>query len=161
MYNVGNMIKVEIPKNKQEKIKEFIPEIIKEKMNEKQYKKDYGSIFKRWYTGLMGEAAIEELLNIPVLDFSIGHSDYYNNPDIDGYSIGVKTVEYGSYPLIPFNNDYSQIFCIKYFNTIFVSGLATPDVLNTYQSEEFINSKKLKNLHKKTCFTGFEHLINI
>lgn len=161
MYDIRDMIKIEIPKITQDKIRDFIPLIIEEKLKEEPYKTDRMQLKKRWYTGLMGEAALEVVLGIPIIEWKVGDTKRFSHPDIPGYNVGVKSVEFGLYPLISFNNPYSQIFCIKYFNTVFVAGLAEPDILNRYQSEDLVESPKLRELHIKTGFYGFDYLKRI
>lgn len=88
----------------------------------------------------------------------------YHVPDIPGYSVGIKTVEYGKFPLIFKKNDYPQIICIldpSHYGTVLVCGLATADVLNKYQDDDLILDSKLKARGTKTGFYGLEHLLHI
>lgn len=126
-------------------------------------------------TGLIGELAIERLLGINFIDYeqqeNQTHSKYFNTPDLEraGYKVGVKTVEYGKVPLIPSYNNYSQIICIRDTpKSVLICGVATPDILNTFQDESLVLSKKLKELNDKkrsrnntkNIKTGFLDLIN-
>ena len=134
----------------------------KENSNEIHHKKDGGNEFKRNLTGLKAEMAVETLTGIDIVDRTIGNSKYYDVPDITEYNIGIKAVEYGSYPVIFKSNSYPQIICItskKDEHTVAVCGLATPQMLNTYQTEELIKSYNLFKKGSKTCFFGFEKLI--
>lgn len=73
--------------------------------------------------------AVETLTGIGIVDRTIGNSKYYDVPDIAEYNIGIKAVEYGSYPVIFKSNSYPQIICItskKDEHTVAVCGLATP-----------------------------------
>ena len=136
---------------------------LKNVMTETNHKKDHGNELTRLRTGLIGEAALEKLLSISVIDWSVGDSEKYNKPDITGYSVGVKTVEWGKYPVIFKKNDYPQIICIKNKNDnkVLICGLATPDILNKYQDDELIISENLLKRGVKTGFYGFKHLIPI
>ena len=68
-------------------------------------------------TGLLGELALEYTLGIKFIDWSIGKSADYHIPDIPGYKVGIKTVEYGKFPIIFKKNYYPQIICVvKSFN---------------------------------------------
>lgn len=147
-----------------EQIKNFVTELVKEKNKEEHHKNDGLNEIKRFTTGLLGEAALEKLFNIKIIDWTIGYSDLYHVPDIPGYNVGIKTVERNKFPVIFKNNYYPQIICVKhpdYDNLIFVCGLATKDVLNQYQDDELILDPNLRKRGTKTGFYGFEHLIPV
>lgn len=97
---------------------------------------------KRIITGLLGKYALEQVLGIEIIDWSIGKSKDFNKPDIPEYEVGIKTVEYGKFPIIFKKNDYPQIICIvkKDENTVYVCGLGEVDVLNEYQDDDLIIS---------------------
>ena len=123
------------------RIKSFVKKIIEAKSKETHHKIDSLQEEKRFTTGFLGEAALEKLLGIPIIDWSIGNSDFYNNPDIPGYKVGIKTVERNKFPIIFKNNGYPQIICIKSIqrdDLVFVCGLATTKVLNEYQDDNLI-----------------------
>lgn len=159
-----NFKKVVVPEAYANRIRKFAEELVVAKSNERDHIIDGRNEHKRWLTGLMGEAALECLLDTDIIDWSIGHSSRYNSPDIKGYNVGVKSVESGKFPMIYKNNTYPQIIMIKSkseHNTYYVCGLATPEVLNKYQDDRLILSKGAKGKGYKTCFYGFEHLIPI
>lgn len=162
---VNNFSLIEIDDAYADKISKLSMNIMFRKIMEDHHKKDYGMEHIRLKTGLMGEAALEKLLGINIIDWSVGDSRNYNTPDIDGYSIGIKTVEYGKFPVIFKNNKYSQIICIKGIETnnnkVVICGLATPDVLNKYQDDELILSDNLRKRGIKTGFYGFQYLTPI
>ena len=146
------------------KIKDFVSKLIYEKSDEGHHKSDPFNEVKRFTTGFLGEAALENLFDIDIIDWSIGYSGLYHKPDIPGYNVGIKTVERGKFPVIFKKNNYPQIICIKstkYENVIFICGLATSEVLNKYQSEDLILSPYLRSRGTKTGFYGFEHLLPI
>lgn len=153
-----------IPTEKIERINNFAEQLVKQKQNESHHLTDNGQEFKRKVTGLMGEAALEILLGIEIIDWTLGDSNSYHNPDIPGYNVGIKTVERNKYPVIFKKNRYPQIICVKsnkQKNVVFVCGLATAEVLNSYQDIDLLLSPKLKARGTKTGFYGFEHLTPI
>ncbi len=146
------------------RIQKFVTELVEAKAEEAHHKKDSHQEVKRFTTGFLGEAALEKLLGISIIDWSIGYSGLYHTPDIPGYRVGIKTVEHGKFPIIFKKNPYSQIICIKstqYNNLVFVCGLATSDVLNKYQDDNLILDPNLRARGTKTGFYGFEHLVPI
>lgn len=138
----------------------FVDEVIASKQNEAHHKVDNGRERLRWFTGFTGEWAIEQLLGESFMDLSVGNSNDYHVSDLSelGLDIGVKTVEYGKFPIIFKNNTTPQIIVVKESNNLIVCGLASPSVLNQYQSDDLILSPKLKARGTKTGFYGFEHL---
>lgn len=147
-----------------ERIRTFAENIVKAKATEHHHEIDHGQELKRFMTGLMGEAALEKLLGIDIIDWTIGNSNRYNTPDIPGYSVGIKTVEKGKFPIIFKNNPYPQIICIRSDykdNLVFVCGLATPNVLNRCQSDDLVLSPNLLKRGTKTGFWGFKYLTPI
>lgn len=177
--NIDSYIRVEFTKQELMPIIELTKRIVAEKEKEDNYKIDSLNTHKRFMTGLIGELAIEKILGINFIDYeqkeNQTHSKYFNTPDLEiaGYNLGVKTVEYGKVPLIPAFNNYSQIICIRDTpKSVLICGIAIPVILNTYQSESLVISKKLKELNDKkrnqnnsknikTGFYGFHKLINI
>lgn len=55
-----------------EKIKELAEKIVRKKMTESHHLVDHNQEIKRFTTGLMGEAALENLLGIKIIDWTIG-----------------------------------------------------------------------------------------
>ena len=156
-----NFVPVVVPADKIHKIHEFAERIVEAKRAESHHQVDYGHEYKRFVTGLMGEAAVEELLNTNIIEWDIGDSTKYNHPDIKKSGVGIKTVERNKFPVIPKRNTYSQIICIlseKRKDVVFVCGLATPSVLNRFQSDTLILSQNLLSRGTKTGFYGFKYL---
>lgn len=144
----SRFIKIVVPEVKTEKIKQFVIKI------------DGKNEYKRYYTGMLGEAALEELLGIEIIDWTIGDSSNYHTPDIPNLKIGIKTVEYGKFPIIFKSNYYPQIINIRTSkDTVFICGLATVETLNKYQSDDLIISPLLRKRGTKTGFYGFNELI--
>jgi hypothetical protein len=148
--------------NKVIKLKNFVNLLIKEKQKETHHQIDKYQEYKRFYTGLLGEAALEELLNINIIDWEIGDSRNYNKADLSkqNLNIGIKTVEYGKFPIIHKNSIRPEIINVKINDTdIFICGLASIKVLLEYQEEHLILSPFLKEKGTKTGFYGFNKLI--
>jgi len=161
---LNNAIKVDIDPDYIIKIESHVKELIKTKKNESHHIIDNKNEFGRFFNGYLGEAAIEKLLGIKIIDWTIGDSSIYHVPDIPGYNVGIKTCRYGSFPIIFKSNDYSQIICIinqHNKGSVYVCGLATPDVLNEYQDDDLISFPQLKVRGTKTGFYGLDHLIPI
>ena len=161
---IETALKVDIDEAFQKQIYAFVEELVKSKKRELHHKYDNHQEIKRFSTGFLGEAALEKLFNIRIIDWSIDESALYHTPDIPGYSVGIKTVEYGKFPIIFKKNNYPQIICIldnQNRRTVYVCGLGTVDVLNTYQSDDLILDNNLRKRGTKTGFYGFEHLIHI
>ena len=158
---MGSVIRVEISEEKQAEIRELVSQIVEEKAKEAYHQRDNRKENKRFFTGLMGEAALEQLLGVDIIDKEAGNSKKYNFPDIPGYDVGIKTVEYGKYPLIRKENTYPQIFCVldpRHNGVVYVCGLATVDVLNTFQDDNLILDPNLRKEGWKTGFCGFHNL---
>lgn len=156
-----SFIRVLIPQEKVDRIKTLTEIIISKKLSEAHHQVDNSKEFKRFFTGLMGEAAVEQILSLNIIEWTAGNSNRYNHPDISEYNIGIKTVERNKFPIIFKHNTYDQIICVlsdKIPNLVFVCGLASVPVLNTYQSDELILSPQLRARGVKTGFYGFQYL---
>jgi len=152
--------KIVIPEEKTIQIKEFVIQLVEKKLQESHHKIDGKNEYKRYYTGLLGEAALEILLGTDIIDWSIGSSNDYHTPDIKDLKIGIKSVEYGKFPIIFKSNYYPQIINIRTSKDIvFICGLATQVTLNKYQSDDLILSPLLRSRGTKTGFYGFNELI--
>ena len=161
---INDSIRIEISESQYKKVKDFAEEVIKLKEKETHYLKDNEKMKKRFMTGMIGESAVEKLLGIPIVDFTIGNSKDYNHPDIPNYNIGIKTVEYFKFPVVPIKNEVNQIICIKGIESdkeVYMCGLATTEVLNEYQDINLILDSNLRMRNVKTGFYGFDKLIKI
>lgn len=169
-YNYSNhvkpyssqFVKVELDAKDIKKAEDFAKQIIISKSKESHHKLDFRSEYKRFYTGTIGELALESYLGIKgIVDWEIGDSSRFHTPDLSGIGIkaGIKTVSYGLFPVV-FKNSYSpQIINITWKSkVVYICGLATIKVLNRYQSEELIRDPKLRARGTKTGFYGFKHL---
>lgn len=134
------------------------------KYGEAHHLSDGGQEYKRNYTGMMGEVAIEKLFGVQFVDWSIGTSDKYNVADLRplGYNVGIKTVEMGKFPLVRRDAYRPEIICIKRNeNTVIICGLATTEVLIHNQDDRFVRSPNALKRGEKSAFVGFEKLVKI
>lgn len=156
----AHAFKVIIPPEKRRRIDQQVKKLCSRKIKEHRYQIDHKRLGYRYTTGLLGEAALEEFLGVPIIEWEVGDSDTYNHPDIPNTKIGIKTVRYGKCPLIWQKNYYSQIICIispYNENEVWICGLATKEILNKYQSREYVLNPEAR----KTAFYGFEHLLPV
>lgn len=160
----GNFVPVIIRQDMIKDIEDLAKRIVAKKIEEGHHIVDGNSEEKRFTTGLMGEAAVESLLGIKIIEWSAGDSRDFDHPDISGLNIGIKTAERGKFPIIFKKNYYGQIICVrsdKRDDVVFVCGLATPDILNRYQSDSLVLSQGLRSRGVKTGFYGFGKLKKI
>ena len=155
--------RVKIPHQRFTQAEQWANQMIAAKEQETHWKKDPYQAKKRLMTGVLGEIAIEILTDSSFIDWSISaNSAKYHQPDLSklGLNAGIKTVEHGKFPIIFKKNNYPQLINIfRYVDqTCFICGLASVEVLNTYQSDELILSPKLRARGTKTGFYGFEYL---
>lgn len=156
-----NFVKVEIPEETRKKISVFVKDLIRVKKEEEHHKFDGRHEEKRFTTGLMGEAALEILLGLEIIDWNIASSMDFNVPDIPGYYVGIKSVEYGKFPVIPIKNLYPQIICIVTEKAVLVCGLADVNTLNSCQNDDLILDPYLRHRGVKTAFAGFDKLMPV
>ena len=158
----NNMIYVEFLPEELQKIDNFVTQVIQTKQQERHHKIDNKNEYKRFFTGMMGEYAVEKIFEQKFVDWTIGNSTNYNVADLKalGINVGIKTVEIGKYPIIHKKAERPEIICIRRrYNLIIICGLATIDVLNTYQDNSLVLSPYLRRRGVKTGFNGFEHLV--
>lgn len=152
---------IKVPYNKVAIIESFVRKVIAAKKAEAHHIIDGGSEYKRFYTGILGEAALEELLGVEIIDWSIGKSTIYNKGDLIkiGLDLGIKTVEYGKFPIIHKEVKRPEIINIKTSeDMVAVCGLANINTLKEYQDESLILSSNLRQRGTKTGFYGFSKL---
>lgn len=143
----------------------FVKAAMKKNSGEKCHQVDGGQEYKRNYTGILGELAIEKFLGIQFIDWTVGpNSAKYNLPDVGVKNVGVKTVECGKMPIVQSHSYYPEIICIKNEDdSVSIAGLATVEVLNQSENldENLILSPNLRNRKVKSGFKGFKNLIPI
>ena len=143
------------------KTEEFAKEIVKTKLKERHHFIDNSQEIKRWKNGFLGEYAVEKFIGKKFVDLSIGDSKKYHVSDLSklGIDWGIKTVEYGNFPIIFKNSFKDEIIVIKKTDQLFyICGLATKETLNKFQSEDLILSPGLRAKGTKTGFYGFSDL---
>jgi hypothetical protein len=153
---------IKVSDNKIAHINDFVKELVQVKVQESHVRVDSMSLRKRHFTGIFGEVALEEYLGITgIVDWTIGNSADYHRPDLNniGINAGVKAVEFGLFPIVFKKNDGNEIIMIKKGNSACICGLATKDILNTYQSDSLIMDSRLRARGTKSGFYGFEHLL--
>ena len=156
--------KVIVPEEKIQKIKLFTKQLISAKKNEDHHMRDPFQEEKRWFTGISGEAACEQLLDLEIIDWSIGASSKFHISDLknEGYDLGVKTVEWGKFHVIFKVSRSPQIIVFKISDTEFrICGIADIQCLNSNQDLNLILSPYLRSRGSKTAFTGYEELKHI
>lgn len=143
------------------------------KLGEAIYKMDGCQLVDRSVTGIMAEYAVQTYLKkmIGIEDFvdtRIGVSKSFDVPDIPQLNMGIKAVERGKIPVVPIKNHnaYPQIICIVDKKTeirpiVYICGIASPDVMDTYQSDELILDPNLRARAVKSGFYGFKYLNSI
>lgn len=159
-----NMIYVKLSPETLEKIDVFTKAVIQAKIGEEHHEHDNSQEYKRFHTGMMGECAVEQLLGVPFVDWNIGNSNEFNHADLKkiGLKVGIKTVEMHKFPVIHKKSYKPEIICIKRTDdTVIICGLATTNVLNTYQDDDLILSPKLRSRGTKTGFYGFDKLTKV
>ncbi len=160
----SNMVYITLEPEILDKIDDFVTRVIRAKAEESHHLVDHGQEYKRFYTGLMGECALEKLFDRSFIDWSIGNSNTYNTADLKelGFDVGIKTVEMGKFPIVHKHPYRPELICIKRSeNTVILCGLATMDTLRRYQDDDLILSPALRRRGTKTGFYGFEKLIKI
>ena len=159
-----NMVYVQLEDETLDRIDDFVNRIVPQKFLEKQHQADDENEYTRFFTGMMGECAMEKLFHRQFVDWTIGNSRLYQRADLRklGLRVGIKTVEMYKFPVVFKTEWYPELICIRRnVNTIILCGLATVPVLRKYQDVNLILSPKLKKKGTKTGFYGFEHLIKI
>lgn len=160
----ANMIKIDITEEELQRIHEFAIAKAKAKYGEDNHIDDDYDEYKRAFTGMLGEVALEKYFGVKFVDWSIGHSSKYNVSDLIhiGYKIGIKTVEFGKLPIVYKKSYYPELICVRRdMHTVILCGLAMPDVLDNNLDINFVMSHKLRNAGRKSAFTGFDQLIKI
>lgn len=169
--------KIRVPDGLYEEIlHDFLPRWAKAKMKESRFQMDHGQLVERGQTGFLGEAAIEVLLDTPVLDrdrdgkLLVRDSRDFHTSDLctTGLDVGVKTVEWGKFPVVKRNVRRPQMISFRTGKRSFlVGGFASMKVLREHQTSVYVLNEALRNKRmnngqiEKTCFWGFHQLIQI
>lgn len=157
----SHYIKTKITKETKLLIHNFATQVISAKSKEGAYVRDGKSKSIRWTTGPAGELAVQAVLKTPFVDLSIGESKSYNHADLRaiGLNVGVKTVRYGLFPMVPINPTRPEIIVIRKDDRFYVCGVATVEVLKKYSSRNLIKDPNAFKENKKTGFYGFGEVL--
>lgn len=162
-----NNVKVMFSEDEILMIKKDIELIIEEKQKEAVHKLDSSREFKRWFTGMLGELAVEKYLGVKFSDRTAGNSINYNIPDMQpcGYNIGIKSCRFPNFPVINRNINTPQIFVFILENPYraVITGIADVDVLKENlldrSNDDLVYAKSM--LSRKTAFSKIEKLKKI
>lgn len=156
---------VQITKEMENEANKFCEKIIVEKNKEDCYKTDHQKLKKRYMTGILAEMAVLTQLGYSYKDaeLDIGDSTAYSHSDLQKigfFHTGIKCVSAANkYPIIYKKNKENQIICILRDGYVDICGIATIDLLNNWQSDDYIIDPFLKGKGYKTAFTGLSKLI--
>jgi hypothetical protein len=159
--SVENFVKVTLGEKILKEIDDAIQSIIENKYGEYHHQIDSHNEEKRWRTGLEGEAVVEQFLGVNFSDRTAGKSKDYNEADLKriGLDCGVKTTEYGKFPVVHKVPKRPEIIVLKINKTDFyMCGLAMPIYTKYYTSDNLILSPSLRAKGTKTGFWGFFRL---
>jgi hypothetical protein len=162
--HIVNCRKITIPKQKIKLIEEFVKAVVDQKKSESHHEVDKNNEYKRFYTGTLGEAALEELFGVDLIDWTVGNSALYNEADLRAIKmdVGIKTVSENSFPIIHKAPKRPEIINIREGNDkVIVCGFASVQTMEQYQDVNLIKSPSLRNRGVKTGFYGFEYLKTI
>lgn len=140
-------------------ISKLAENIVRFKFQEKSFDND--KLYKRFYNGMLGEVAIEKLIGKSFINWTVGNSRYYNVADLSsiGIDMGVKSVEYGKFPVIHKQPKRPEIInFIKDYNEVLVCGVASIYTMKLFQNDDYILNWQLRKKGTKTGFYGFNQL---
>lgn len=160
----NNKPRIVLSDNKIKAINTLATNIVSAKTFEDHHIVDHFNEQKRFTTGLLGEAAMEQLLGIEIVDYSVGNSNFFNVADLSklGYNIGIKTVELWKFPIIHKSVKRPEIInVLRDGNSVICFGYASKRVLEQFQNDDYILSPSLRSRGTKTGFYGFSELIPI
>lgn len=145
---ISNLDVVEVSES--EDLNELAEQIVNAKHYE--YIRDKRSLTKRILNGLYGELALEKYLGCKIIDWQVGDSSTFNHGDLKDLDVGVKTVEYGKFPIIHLNPSRPEIILLKHELRFLICGLYTIDVMSRFHTRDFIIDPNVRET--KTAFYG-------
>lgn len=156
-------IEVTIPQEKINRIKKFCKDVVEAKKGEAIHKIDSNGEYQRFYSGTLGEAAIEELLGCDIINWEVGESRIFNIADLSSQrlNIGIKTVKLvkGSFPQINIPVRRPEIITVRVSdNKVRIFGLATLDILRTYTDERLSYGGLANKKRPKGGFYKFDEI---
>ena len=152
----SNFLRIDLTEEEVSLVHETAEKIANRKREEKGYLYDKDGLIKRWTTGLGGEVALGKHLGIEILDKRVGSSSEFDIGDLKkiGLDIGVKSVEYGKFPLVHVFPQRCEIVLLKHQEKFryMICGLYTPEIMRLYSSRELVIDAKVRET--KTAFYG-------
>jgi hypothetical protein len=152
----SNFLRIDLTEEEISLVERTAEKIATKKREEKGYLYDNDGLFKRWTTGLGGEVALGKHLGLKILDDRVGPSNEFDIGDLKriGLDIGVKSVEYGKFPLVHVFPKRCEIILLKHQSKFryMLCGLYTPDIMSLYSSRELVVDDKVRE--SKTAFYG-------
>lgn len=145
---IKNLKVIEVQEDPQ--VNELAEQIVNAKHYE--YITDKRSLSKRIVNGLYGELALEKYLGCKIIDWAVGDSSNFNHGDITDLDVGIKTVEYGKFPIIHLNPVRPEIILLKHELRFLLCGLYTEDIMMKFQTRDFIIDPNIRKT--KTAFYG-------
>ncbi len=148
---------------KRQKVSEFIVRFIAAKAGEEVHRMDATNREKRFGTGFLCEAAMEQFLGVDFMDTSIGNSKNYAVADMAriGVNAGVKSGVYENNKFVAINKNlcHAQVMCFLSDDRqrVMIAGLATVSMLRDYTDDSLIMTRDMAG--RKTGFYGFDKLI--
>lgn len=88
-YN--SFVPVSIDEDYAKKISQLAKDVSAAKASERHHKIDGRNEFERWNTGFMGEAALEKLFQMKIIEWETGPSEQFLHPDVPKYKVGIKS----------------------------------------------------------------------
>ena len=157
---LDKFIKISFSDDELVPLNNFVNKIVEAKLKEKHYQVDDGSLRKRFYTGFLGEMAVSLIFEKNTVDWAIGNSKIFNKADLSalGKNIGIKTVEWGKFPIVHKNPKRPEIINIREGNSIYVCGIASKENMEKNSTDDLILSDQLRQRNVKTGFYGFSDL---
>ena len=70
---IKNFVEIHFTQEEIDKVLGLAMQIASHKINEQHHMKDNNNEIKRFFTGLIGEMAVEKLFNISIIDWSVGN----------------------------------------------------------------------------------------
>ena len=148
----SNFKVVELTREKADQLDQLAEKICSAKYQE--YKYDKGALSKRIQTGLYGEAALEQMLGVDIIDWDVWHSAEFDVGDLlkSGVDCGVKTVEYWKFPIVHLYPMRPEVIILRHELRFLICGLYTQDVMKMYSTRDFILDPNVRGT--KTAFYG-------
>lgn len=158
----SNFHLINLEQDKVKLIDDFVKKMRVKKKEEYHHLIDNDDFYQRFYTGMLGEIALEKFLGVDnIVNWEVGNSVDFHKNDLSNLNlnVGIKTVKYGQFPIVFKKNYNHEIIMIRWKSRhVYICGLAKKDILNKYQSDDLIINHKLRQRSTKSAFYGFQYL---